>query len=166
VVRTHHAARFFLGTNDGTRRQRRTGMASYNKFNIFLFDALSGGHDFRAAGHSIKIYLSNTTPDAETMTIKSNLAEIAAGNGYTAGGKDIANDLQRATFTATVIASDQVWNATPGSMATFQHVVMYNNDTPLKVDPLIAWWSYPSALPMQNGDSFTADFGTEVFHIS
>jgi hypothetical protein len=140
-------------------------MATYNKFNIFLFDALSGGHDFRAAGHQIMIYLSNTAPDAETMTIKANLAEIAAGNGYTAGGKDIANDLTRSTFTATVTAVDQVWNAT-GAMATFQHVVMYNNDTALKVDPLIAWWSYPSALPMQNGDSFTADFGTEVFHIS
>jgi hypothetical protein len=140
-------------------------MASYNKFNIFLFDALSGGHDFRAAGHSIKIYLSNTTPDAETMSLKSQLAEIAAGSGYTTAGKDIANDLTRSTFTATVTAADQIWNAT-GAMATFQHVVMYNDDTPLKVDPLIAWWSYPSPLPMQNGDSFTADFGTEVFHIS
>jgi hypothetical protein len=141
-------------------------MAQYFKFNIFLFDALSGGHDFRAAGHSIKIYLSNVLPDAETMSIKSQLAEIAAGNGYTAGGKDIANDLTRSTFTATVTAADQVWNAAPGSMAAFQHVVMYNDDTPLKVDPLIAWWSYPTSLAMGNGDSFTADFGTEVFHIS
>jgi hypothetical protein len=141
-------------------------MASYNKFNIFLFDCLSGVHDFRAAGNNIFIYLTNTLPDAETMTIKANLAEIAAGAGYTTGGKDVANDLTRSTFTATVTAVDQVWNAT-GAMATFQHVVMYNDNTGvLKVDPLIAWWSYPSPLPMQNGDSFTADFGTEVFHIS
>jgi hypothetical protein len=141
-------------------------MATYNKFNIFLEDCLSGFHDFRAAGHTIRIYLSNTTPDAETMTLKAHLAEIAGGNGYTpTGGKDIANVLVRSGSTATVQAADQVWNAT-GAFATFQHVVMYNDDTAGKVDPLIAWWSYPTALPMQNGDSFTADFGTEVFHIS
>jgi hypothetical protein len=141
-------------------------MATYNKFNIFLFDALSGVHDFRAAGATIRIYLSNTTPDAETMTIKANLAEIAGGSGYNLNGEDIQNDLTRSTFTATVTAADVTWNAT-GAMATFQHVVMFNDTTSvLKVDPLIAWWSYPTALPMQNGDSFKADFGTEVFHIS
>lgn len=38
---------------------------------------------------ALKVYLTNAAPNAATHTVKADLAEIGAGNGYTAGGADI-----------------------------------------------------------------------------
>lgn len=140
-------------------------MATYNKFNIFLFDCLLGEHQFQAAGDTFRLYLTNAAPDAEADAVKADLAEFAGGTGYTAGGEDIQNDLTRSTGTATVTAVDVTWTA-GGTWAAFTYIVLYNDTATTKTDPLVAWWQYSSALTMQNGDTFKADFGTEVFHIT
>lgn len=56
-------------------------MATFNKFNTFPKDLLNGVHDF--GSDTINIYLSNATPSAADDAVKADLAEIAAGNGYT-----------------------------------------------------------------------------------
>nr|NIV10979.1 hypothetical protein [Fodinibius sp.] len=39
-------------------------------------------------------------------------------------------------------------------------VVLYN-DTHAS-DALIGWWDYGSAITLQDGETFTVDFGTEI----
>lgn len=58
-------------------------MASYQKFYQFVADLASGVHNFGTA--TVKVMLTNTAPVA-TNTVIANITEIAAGNGYTAGG--------------------------------------------------------------------------------
>ena len=64
-------------------------MASVNKFQDFVEQFGKGVHQLHAAGHTLKVYLTNATPDAALDAVKADLAEITALNGYPAGGTDI-----------------------------------------------------------------------------
>jgi hypothetical protein len=64
-------------------------MASFNKFQDFVEQLGKGVHQLHAAGHTLKVYLTNATPDAALDAVKADLAEITALNGYPAGGTDI-----------------------------------------------------------------------------
>ena len=58
-------------------------MASFNKFNAFVADVANKVHNLGA--DTLKIMLTNTAPAAGNA-IKTDITEIAAGNGYAAGG--------------------------------------------------------------------------------
>lgn len=141
-------------------------MAAYNKFQDFVEQLGLAKHDFSAAGHVLKVYLSNTTPNASTMAVKADLAEIAAGNGYTAGGTDIQNTWTESGGTATLAATDVVYTASGGAIGPFRYVVNYNDTQTVPADPLINWWDYGSALTLNAGESFTVDFGASVFTLA
>lgn len=132
-------------------------MAAFFKFNNFVERQLKGEFQFHAAGHTIKVYLSNVAPDAAADDVKADLAEISAGNGYTAGGADTQNDLSEASGTATVTAVDVTITASGGSIAQFRYVVAYD-DTHAS-DALVGAWDYGSGLTLTDGESFTIDFG-------
>ena len=144
-------------------------MATYNKFNVFCYDLGRGYHNLDAAGHTLKVYLSNVAPNAETMAIKSSLAEFAGGTGYTAGGIDIQNRWIRATTTSTCDTNnfDPVWTNSGGTAwPSFQYVVLDNDDQTSPAKPLIAWWDYGSALALGATETFTVDFGSSVFTLA
>jgi hypothetical protein len=132
-------------------------MAAFIKFNNFVERLLKGEFQFHAAGHTIKVYLTNVAPDAAADDVKADLAEISAGNGYVAGGVDIQNDLTEASGTATVTAVDVTITASAGSIGPFQYAVTYD-DTHAN-DALVGAWDYGSALTLADGESFTIDFG-------
>ncbi len=139
-------------------------MAAYNKIQNFVERFCKGEHNFDAAGHVVKVYLSNTTPDAAADDIKTDLAEFAGGTGYTAGGTDVQNAVSEAAGTASVTAVDVVWTAGAADWNPFRYVVLYN-DTHAS-DALIAWWDYGSALTLGNGETFTVDYGSSIFTLA
>jgi len=139
-------------------------MASFVKFHDFVEQLGKGGHQLHAAGHTLKCYLSNTAPDQSADTVKADLAEISAGNGYTAGGEDTQNDYTETTGTASCTGTDITWTASGGAIAQFRYVVLYN-DTHAS-DALIGYWDYGSAVDLATGESFTVDFGSSMFTIA
>lgn len=130
-------------------------MAAWNKFNAYVLDKLSKKHDFTAAGDVIKVMLTNTAPIA-TNAVKTDITEISAGNGYTAGGTDVQNNVSQTGGLATITAVDVVWTASGGSIGPFRYVVAYNDTTSGK--PLIGWYDYGSSITVASGDTFTVDF--------
>lgn len=130
-------------------------MATYNKFQDFVEQLCSAKHDLTAGGHVLKAMLVNSPAPVATNSVKADLTEIAAGNGYTAGGEDAQNTLAEATGTATVSGTKIVWTASGGSMAAFRYVVLYNDTQTVPADPLVAWWDYGSALTLLVGETFT-----------
>lgn len=141
-------------------------MATYNKFQNFVEDLGKGVHQLHAAGHLLKVYLSNAAPSASLDAVKADLAEISAGNGYTAGGEDAQNDYTETTGTGTLTCVDIVWTASGGTIGPFQYAVLYNDTPASPLDPLIAWWDYGSATTLQIGETFTVDFGATTFTIA
>jgi hypothetical protein len=131
-------------------------MAAFNKFQDFVEQLGLAEHNLNT--DALHVYLSNTTPSASLDAVKADLAEIGAGNGYTADGIDTLNTWAEAAGTGTLTGTKAVWTASGGSMATFQYVVLMNftNAAPLK--PLIGWWDYGSALTLLIGETFSVKF--------
>jgi hypothetical protein len=126
-------------------------MASYNKFNIFVSDLCTKQHNLNS--DALKIMLTNTAPVA-TNTVKANLTEIGAGNGYTAGGTQAAFVSGADTSgTYKLILSPVVFTAAGGSIGPFEFAVLYNSTA--ANGNLIAWWDYGTAITLTNGNTFT-----------
>lgn len=138
-------------------------MAAFNKFDIFLENLSEKVHDLDL--DVLKVYLSNTTP-LVTNSVKLDIAEIAAGNGYVAGGSDATAATSRTGGTTSVTGVDIVWTASVGSIGPFRYAILYNDTPTSPADPLIGWWDYGSALTLNAGESFTVDFGTSMFTLA
>ena len=140
-------------------------MATFNKFNDFVEQLGKGVHQLHSGGHDLKVYLTNATPDASADTVKADLAEISTGNGYT-GPVDAQNDYTETSGTGTLTATDVVITASGGTIGPFRYVVLYNDTPTSPADPLIAWWDYGSSVTLNDGESFTVDFGASVLTLS
>lgn len=141
-------------------------MATYNKYEKFVEDMWNKVHDLFGTTDTCKIALTNTAPNLATHTVLADITEIAAGNGYTAGGTDAQNDSTRTGGTVTLTGVDVVFTASGGSMATFRYSVFYNDTPATPTDPLIAEWDYGSAVTLATGETFTVDFGANIHTVS
>lgn len=139
-------------------------MAALVKFEQFVEDLAKGVHQLHAAGHTLKVYLSNTAPNVATHAVKGDLAEITNQNGYTAP-VDIQNDMTEASGVATVTAVDVVITAT-GAVGPFRYAVIYNDTPTSPADPLVCYYDYGSSISLANGETFTLDFGSSLFTIT
>jgi hypothetical protein len=130
-------------------------MASFNKFNGFVEALAEKKHDLGA--DTLKVLLTNTAPVA-TNSVKADLTEISAGNGYTAGGNtaSVTSSAQTSGTYKLVLGDPATWTASGGSIGPFRYAVLYN-DTAAS-DELIGWWDYGSAVTLADGESFAVDF--------
>jgi hypothetical protein len=65
-----------------------------------------------------------------------------------------------------VAGTDVVFTASGGSFGPFQYVALYNDTQTSPVDPLVAWWDYGSAISINDGETFTVDFGASIFTLA
>lgn len=128
-------------------------MAAYNKFHAFIEDVFEKVHDLQ--NDTLKVMLTNVAPVAGN-SVKGDLVEIAAGNGYSAGGLVVAQASSVQTGgTYKLVIADPTFTAAGGSIGPFQYAVLYNDTT--ADDRLIAWWDYGTSITITNGNSFTVD---------
>jgi hypothetical protein len=131
-------------------------LAAFNKFDIFVQDLALKKHNLNA--DTLKVMLSLVAPTA-TNAVKGDITEIAAGNGYTAGGNV-------ATFTSgaqtsgvyKLVLQPVVFTASGGSFAAFQYATIYNA-TAAGLN-LIGWYNYGAVVNLTNGNSFTVQLDT------
>jgi hypothetical protein len=140
-------------------------MASFVKFQNFVEDLGKGVHQLHAAGHQLEVYLTNATPSVSADAVKADLLEITNENGYTAP-VDIQNDYTETGGTGTLTGVDVVITASGGTVGPFRYVVLMNTTPTSPLDPLIAYWDYGSAVTLQDGETFTVDFGASVLTIA
>ncbi|MBV6343499.1 choice-of-anchor Q domain-containing protein, partial [Candidatus Magnetobacterium casense] len=75
-----------IGEDDSGAYEYEGGffMATYVKFQDFVEQLCKGVHQLHAAGHTLNVYLTNTTPNVSTHAVKADLAGITEQNGYAA----------------------------------------------------------------------------------
>jgi hypothetical protein len=128
-------------------------MATFNKFNAFVADVANKVHNL--GSDSLKIMLTNTAPTA-TNAVKTDITEISAGNGYTAGGNTAAltSSSQASGLYTLILANPATWTAAGGSIGPFRYAVLYNSTA--GSGNLIGYWDYGSAVTLASGETFTA----------
>lgn len=131
-------------------------MATFNKFQAFVEHVAEGVHNL--GSNTLKVMLTNTAPVA-TNSVKADLTEISAGNGYTAGGNTptISSSAQT-SGTYKLVLADTVFTASGGSIGPFRYAVLYNDTPTSPADPLIGWYDYGSAVTLAATETFTVDF--------
>lgn len=131
-------------------------MAAYNKFQPFVENLAEKVHNL--GSDTLKVLLTNSAPSAAN-SVKADLTELGAGNGYSSGGTaaTISSSAQT-SGTYKLVLADVVFTASGGSIGPFRYAVLYNDTSTSPADPLIAWWDYGSSLTIASGESFTVDF--------
>ncbi len=129
-------------------------MATFNKFQSFVEAVAEKVHNLGA--DTLKVMLTNSAP-VNTNTVKANLTDISAGNGYTAGGTAATISASAQTSgTYKLTLADVVFTASGGTIGPFRYAVLYNDTA--SNDELIAWWDYGSSITLADGETFTVDF--------
>jgi len=128
--------------------------ATFNKFQPFVEELAE--KTFNLGSDTLKVMLTNSAP-VNTNSQKSNLTDISAGNGYSAGGTaaTISSSAQ-SSGTYKLVLADVTFTASGGSIGPFRYAVLY--DSTATNSELIGWWDYGSATTLADGESFTVDF--------
>ena len=131
-------------------------MAAFNKFQSFVEHLAEKVHNLGA--DTLKIMLVNSPAPVNTNTVKADLTEITAGNGYSAGGAAVTiTSSAQSGGTYKLVGNDVVITAAGGSIGPFRYAVLYNDTPTSPADPLIGWWDYGSAVTLQDGENLTVD---------
>ncbi len=131
-------------------------MATVQIFNSFKEAVAEGVHNL--GSDTLKFMLTNVEPSLSS-TVKADLTEITAGNGYTAGGSTVTvtSSSQTGGMYSLVLAA-MSFTASGGSFADFRYIVLYN-DTAAS-DQLIGFIDYGASYTLTDGNPFTLNAGT------
>lgn len=129
-------------------------MPTFTKFYSFVEAVHEKKHDLSA--DSFKLMLSNTAPSLSN-TQKSDITEISAGAGYSAGGISLTvSSSSQSSGLYTWIVADATLTASGGSIGPWRYAVLYN-DTSTN-DLLVGWLDYTYSVTIASGQSITFDF--------
>jgi hypothetical protein len=134
-------------------------MATFNKFHQFVEDLAKGVHNFTSDSTcTVTVALCPTGgAPVNTNTVLANLTQISYTNLSTRVITGVT--CEQSSGTVSFTANDLVLTAS-GTVASFQYVVLYNDDPTSPADPLIGWYDYGSSVTLNNGETFTIDFTT------
>ena len=135
-------------------------MANFNKFNVFVEALAEKTHDLQ--NDTLKIYLSNSSPSTANTTYNGTSggtapAEIAAVNGYVAGGNtaSLVSSSQTGGLYRLILSDPTIWTASGGSIGPFRFFVLWNSS--VASNNLIGWWDYSTSITLANTESFLVD---------
>lgn len=131
-------------------------MAQFTKFNSFVEALAEKVHDL--GSDTLKWMATNTAPSLAN-TVKADITEISAGNGYTAGGltATVSSSSQTGGSYSLVLATSTL-AASGGAVGPFRYWVLYN-DTAAS-DELIGYVDYGTSYTLPDGQSFPINAGT------
>lgn len=143
-------------------------MALFTFVHEFVGNLGNGVHNLGTG--SFKAALSNVAPVAATTAVFADITDIAAGNGYTAGGHTLDSEAWAETGAGTGIwqftSADEVFTASGGSIAAFRYPVVYNDTPTSPADPVVGFLDYGSSITITDGNTFTLDVGANgVFRL-
>lgn len=130
-------------------------MAVFNKFQAFVEAVAEKVHNL--AADALRVMLTNVAPVAGN-SVKADLTEIAAGNGYTAGGTQTTQSSSAQSAGAyKLVTGDVVFTAAGGSIGALRYAALYNDTPTSPADPLIGWHDYGSAITLLDTETLTWD---------
>lgn len=115
---------------------------------------------------SFILMLSNTAPVQDTVSVYTDITQIATGSGYVQfSGANVDHELDGDSYAETgagtgvwrYTSSDEVFTAAGGSIATFRYIVMVNNTD--AAGSVVGYLDYGSAVDVTVGNTFTVDVG-------
>lgn len=116
-------------------------------------------------------YLSNTTPDQALDSYRSDLPEIAAGNGYAAGGQQLTGVTWSEQAGSpqgiwVLDCADLSWTASGGSIGPAQYLVFYAKGAGSPNEYLIGFVDNGAAFTITDGNSLNVTVANGLFQLA
>ena len=100
------------------------------------------------------IALTNTAP---SLAFTAGTSDLATGNGYTAGGANVATTThaESAGVYRLIVADPATWTASGAGIGPLRYAMLVNKTT----NQCIGYWDYGSSITLSgtNGDTCTVD---------
>ena len=132
-------------------------MATFVKFQDFKEQLGKGIHDLSA--DTIKLFLTNSAPNAATADELADITQIAYTNIAGGVAPTVTNQYTEASGVGTFAADALVITAS-AAVPTFQYYGLYNDTS--TGDKLICYWDHGSAVTLATGETFTVTFGADA----
>ena len=137
-------------------------MATYGKFNQTVEDWQEGVYTASTDQFTVALTTNASAPVA-TNSVLADLTEISYTN---LSARDLTTSSSgQTTGTFTLLFTDLVLTAS-GAVATFRHVVIYDNTPTSPADPLLARYDFGSDLTLASGETLTIDFTTSTYTVA
>ena len=136
-------------------------MATYGKFQQTVEDWQEGVYTASTDQFTVALTTNGNAPVA-TNSILANLTEISYTNLSSRNLTTSSSGQTTGTFTQ--LFSDLVLTAS-GAVATFRHIVIFNNTPTSPADPLLARYDFGSDLTLASGETLTIDFTTSTYTV-
>lgn len=105
---------------------------------------------------------TNANAPVATNSVLADLTQIAYTN---LSSRDLTTSSSTQTSgTYSLVLADLVLTAS-GAVATFRHVVCYDNTPTSPADPLVCWHDYGGDVTLASGETFTYDLGSSLFTV-
>ncbi len=136
-------------------------MATYLKFQQTVEDWQEGVYTASTDQFTVALTTNANIP-LVTNTVLANLTEISYTNLSSRNLTTSSSGQTTGTFTQ--LFTDLVLTAS-GAVATFRHVVIYDNTPTSPADPLLAFYDFGSDLTLASGETLTIDFTTSTYTV-
>lgn len=137
-------------------------MATFNKFQQTVEDWQEGVYTASTDQFTVALTTNANIPIA-TNSVLANLTEISYTNLSSRNLTTSSSGQTTGTFTQ--LFADLVLTAS-GAVATFRHVVIYNNTPAVPLDPLLCHYDFGSDLTLASGETLTIDFTTSTYTVT
>lgn len=144
-------------------------MATFTLFDEFLKYLGDGTADLDT--HAFRAILTNVAPVQGTNSVKADITEISAGNGYVATGIALTGVTWLETGAGLGVwrftCNDPSWTAAGGAIATHRYLVIYDDTPAAPLDPLVGYVDRGSSADIPDGSTRTWDVGPSgLFEVS
>lgn len=137
-------------------------MATFNKFQQTVEDWQEGVYTASSDQFTVALTTQANIPVA-TNSVLADLTEVSYAN---LSSRDLTTSTSGQTSgTFTQLFADLVLTAS-GAVATFRHVVIYDNTPTSPADPLLSHFDFGSDLTLASGETLTLDFTTSTYTIT
>lgn len=137
-------------------------MVAYNKFNAFVENICEGVHNLATGVITYAATAAASAPVA-TNSVLLDLTTVSLANFDDI--TPVISSSSQTNGTYTLVLTDQVCTGT-GTVPTFRYWVHYNDTPTSPADPLICWHDYGSNVDIATSETFTVDYGTELFSLT
>lgn len=138
-------------------------MASYVKYESWIQSVCNKEIDMFGTTDTFKAVIHSDAPVSATDDELADLTQVT-GTGYTSGGEDTQNDSTRSGGTVTFTCVDITWTASAADWGSARYVSIYDDTS--TGDKLMCSFDYGSNFTLGNGETFTLDFGANLFTIA
>lgn len=134
-------------------------MATYNKFNAWADNMVEVAN---LATDQFVVALTNTLP-VNTNSVLTDITQITYTNLSSRNITTASSSQTSGTY--SLVLNDLTLTAS-GAVGPFRYVVIYDDTPTSPADPLVCWYDYGSSITMASGETFTIDFGANLFTLT